>query len=112
LSIAEPLDPGHPPGRAGTFDNPVKGLTDVEPMTNAMSACKVFDRQNTGWVKVELRPAAAKSTVNEAPENVRPAKRIDNAKTMPAAEGFSIVPRARSEIANHAAQVSEIRRGL
>ena len=36
--------------------DPLKVLTEVEPMTDAISAYKAFDKRNSGWVKVELTP--------------------------------------------------------
>jgi threonine dehydrogenase-like Zn-dependent dehydrogenase len=38
--------------------DPLKVLTQVEPMTDAISAYKAFDKRESGWVKVELKPAA------------------------------------------------------
>ena len=38
--------------------DPLKVLTQVEPMTDAISAYKAFDKRKSGWVKVELKPAA------------------------------------------------------
>jgi threonine dehydrogenase-like Zn-dependent dehydrogenase len=38
--------------------NPLKVLTEVEPMTDAISAYKAFDKRKSGWVKVELKPDA------------------------------------------------------
>lgn len=43
--------------RAGRVD-PLKVLTQVEPMTDAIAAYKAFDKRTSGWVKVELKPAA------------------------------------------------------
>lgn len=40
---------------AGKVD-PLKVLTEVEPMTDAISAYKAFDKRKSGWVKVELKP--------------------------------------------------------
>ena len=42
---------------AGKAD-PLKVLTEVEPMTDAIAAYKAFDKRRSGWVKVELKPAA------------------------------------------------------
>ena len=42
---------------AGRLD-PVKILTQVEPMTGAIDAYKAFDERQPGWMKVELEPAA------------------------------------------------------
>ena len=36
--------------------DPSKVLTEVEPMTDALSAYKAFDQRKSGWVKVELKP--------------------------------------------------------
>jgi threonine dehydrogenase-like Zn-dependent dehydrogenase len=36
--------------------DPVKVLTEVELMTDAISAYKAFDKRRSGWVKVELKP--------------------------------------------------------
>ena len=33
-------------------------LTEDEPMTDVIAAYETFDRQETGWIKVELQPAA------------------------------------------------------
>ena len=33
-------------------------LTQTEPLTDAIEAYKAFDRRESGWVKVELVPAA------------------------------------------------------
>ena len=38
--------------------DPLKVLTEVEPMTDAISAYKAFDKRKSGWVKVELKPAS------------------------------------------------------
>lgn len=43
---------------AGTID-PVTLLTEVQPMQDAISAYKAFDARRPGWLKVELKPAAA-----------------------------------------------------
>jgi threonine dehydrogenase-like Zn-dependent dehydrogenase len=43
--------------RAGKVD-PLKVLTNVEPMADAIDAYKAFDRREPGWIKVELRPVA------------------------------------------------------
>ena len=43
--------------RSGKLD-PVKILTEVEPMTGALEAYKAFDERQPGWIKVELQPAA------------------------------------------------------
>ena len=42
---------------SGRLD-PVKILTQVEPMTGAIEAYKAFDDRQPGWMKVELEPAA------------------------------------------------------
>lgn len=42
--------------QAGRID-PAKILTQVKPMTDAIEAFKVFDRRDSGWIKVELQPA-------------------------------------------------------
>lgn len=36
--------------------DPLKVLTEVEPMADAISAYKAFDKRKSGWVKVELKP--------------------------------------------------------
>ena len=41
----------------GTVD-PTRVLTNTEPITNAISAYKSFDKREPGWVKVELKPAS------------------------------------------------------
>jgi threonine dehydrogenase-like Zn-dependent dehydrogenase len=43
--------------RAGRLD-PVKILTQTEPMTNVIDAYKAFDERQPGWIKVELEPHA------------------------------------------------------
>ncbi|MDG3006180.1 zinc-dependent alcohol dehydrogenase [Paludisphaera mucosa] len=42
---------------AGKVD-PLKVLSEIEPMTDAISAYKAFDSRKSGWVKVELKPGA------------------------------------------------------
>jgi threonine dehydrogenase-like Zn-dependent dehydrogenase len=44
--------------RAGVI-NPSRILTEHEPMTDAIEAYRQFDTRSPGWIKVELRPAAA-----------------------------------------------------
>lgn len=39
--------------------NPEKVLTQVEPVISAIDAYKAFDKRAAGWIKVELKPAAA-----------------------------------------------------
>jgi threonine dehydrogenase-like Zn-dependent dehydrogenase len=36
--------------------DPLKVLTEVEPLTDAIAAYKAFDERKSGWLKVELRP--------------------------------------------------------
>jgi threonine dehydrogenase-like Zn-dependent dehydrogenase len=43
--------------RSGRLD-PVKILTQTEPMTGAIDAYKAFDERQPGWIKVELEPTA------------------------------------------------------
>lgn len=43
---------------SGTFD-PTDVLTEVEPMQSAIQAYEAFDSRQPGWLKVELKPAAA-----------------------------------------------------
>jgi threonine dehydrogenase-like Zn-dependent dehydrogenase len=43
---------------SGTID-PVKILTRIEPMRDAIAAYEAFDARQPGWLKVELKPAAA-----------------------------------------------------
>jgi threonine dehydrogenase-like Zn-dependent dehydrogenase len=43
---------------AGAMD-PAQILTQREPMTAVLDAYKAFDTRQPGWVKVELKPAAA-----------------------------------------------------
>jgi threonine dehydrogenase-like Zn-dependent dehydrogenase len=38
--------------------NPSAILTNLEPLTSAIEAYKLFDRREPGWIKVELLPAA------------------------------------------------------
>jgi threonine dehydrogenase-like Zn-dependent dehydrogenase len=42
--------------RSGKLD-PVKILTQTEPMTGAIAAYKAFDERQPGWIKVELEPS-------------------------------------------------------
>ncbi len=42
---------------SGRLD-PVKVLTQVEPMTGAIEAYEAFDARQPGWIKVELQPAS------------------------------------------------------
>ena len=44
--------------RTGVID-PVRVLTKVQPMTNAIEAYEHFDRREAGWIKTELKPAMA-----------------------------------------------------
>ena len=41
----------------GAID-PARVLTQSEPLEDAIEAYKAFDRRESGWVKVELRPEA------------------------------------------------------
>ena len=41
----------------GTID-PAGILTQTEPLVDAIEAYEAFDRRESGWVKVELRPDA------------------------------------------------------
>lgn len=43
--------------RSGKLD-PVRILTEIEPMTGAIEAYKAFDEREPGWIKVELEPAS------------------------------------------------------
>jgi threonine dehydrogenase-like Zn-dependent dehydrogenase len=43
---------------SGAVD-PLKVLTKVEPMRGAIEAYEAFDKREPGWIKVELKPAAA-----------------------------------------------------
>jgi len=36
--------------------DPLKVLTEIEPMTDVISAYKAFDKRKAGWIKVELKP--------------------------------------------------------
>jgi threonine dehydrogenase-like Zn-dependent dehydrogenase len=38
--------------------DPAGILTQSEPLADAIEAYKAFDRRESGWVKVELRPQA------------------------------------------------------
>lgn len=42
---------------SGTVE-PLEVLTQTEPMMSAIEAYEVFDRRESGWIKVELDPAA------------------------------------------------------
>jgi threonine dehydrogenase-like Zn-dependent dehydrogenase len=44
--------------RSGAVD-PLKILTQVEPMTQVIDAYEHFDRREAGWIKTELKPVAA-----------------------------------------------------
>jgi threonine dehydrogenase-like Zn-dependent dehydrogenase len=44
--------------RSGVVD-PLQVLTEREPLTAAIEAYKAFDKRQPGWIKVELKPAAA-----------------------------------------------------
>lgn len=44
--------------RAGEID-PVTILTSIEPFTSAIDAFECFDKRESGWVKVELKPHQA-----------------------------------------------------
>lgn len=44
--------------RIGRID-PVKVLTQVQPITDAIEAYEHFDRREAGWIKTELKPALA-----------------------------------------------------
>lgn len=44
--------------RSGVVD-PVKILSKVEPLTNAIEAYEAFDKREPGWLKIELQPVAA-----------------------------------------------------
>lgn len=39
--------------------DPVRVLTKVEPITNAVEAYEHFDRREPGWIKTEPKPAMA-----------------------------------------------------
>lgn len=43
--------------RSGVID-PVKVLTNVEPMSNVIDAYEAFDKREPGWIKTELEPQA------------------------------------------------------
>ena len=42
---------------SGVID-PAEILTQTEPLSDAIEAYKAFDRRESGWVKVELKPQA------------------------------------------------------
>jgi len=44
--------------RVGVID-PVKVLTKVQPLTDAIEAYEHFDKREVGWIKTELKLAAA-----------------------------------------------------
>lgn len=48
---------------------PLKILTQVEPLTDAISAFISFDKHESGWIKVKLEPSATSS--QERQENVQ-----------------------------------------
>jgi hypothetical protein len=50
--IPEPVD------MIGTDVFNPSALTNLEPLTSAINAYKLFDRCEPGWIKVELLPAA------------------------------------------------------
>ncbi len=70
---------------AGRID-PAKILTQVKPMTNVIDAIKAFDRRESGWIKVELKPQA-KAGGSGDEERIEDA-RIDEAleETFPASD--------------------------
>ena len=43
---------------AGGQGRPAEVLTEIEPMTDVISAYKAFDKRQPGWIKVELKPVA------------------------------------------------------
>lgn len=45
---------------AGAID-PAEILTQTEPLTDAIEAYKAFDRRESGWIKVELKPERKES---------------------------------------------------
>ena len=49
--------------RSGTVD-PVRILSKIVPMQNAVEAYKAFDRREPDWIKVEPKPAAACCTTS------------------------------------------------
>jgi threonine dehydrogenase-like Zn-dependent dehydrogenase len=40
--------------------HPEKVLTQVEPLTDVISAYKAFDQRQPGWIKVELKPQSSR----------------------------------------------------
>jgi threonine dehydrogenase-like Zn-dependent dehydrogenase len=42
---------------SGAID-PAEILTQTEPLADAIEAYKAFDRRESGWIKVELKPNA------------------------------------------------------
>jgi threonine dehydrogenase-like Zn-dependent dehydrogenase len=38
--------------------DPARLLTQSEPLADAIEAYKAFDRRESGWIKVELKPEA------------------------------------------------------
>lgn len=48
--------------RNGTID-PLKILSQVEPLTDVIEAYKAFDKRERGWIKVELKPQASSARV-------------------------------------------------
>jgi threonine dehydrogenase-like Zn-dependent dehydrogenase len=46
---------------AGILD-PEKVLTQVEPLTDVISAYKAFDQRQPGWIKVELKPQVSRGS--------------------------------------------------
>ena len=38
--------------------NPAEILTQTEPLADTIEAYKAFDRRESGWIKVELKPNA------------------------------------------------------
>jgi threonine dehydrogenase-like Zn-dependent dehydrogenase len=47
--------------RSGRID-PIKVLTQVEPLSAVLDAYKAFDSRQQGWIKVELKPDGATAT--------------------------------------------------
>jgi threonine dehydrogenase-like Zn-dependent dehydrogenase len=49
-------DVANPNGKTAGTANPSKVLTQVEPLTDVISAFEAFDRHETGWIKLKLEP--------------------------------------------------------
>lgn len=63
---------------SGRID-PTKVLTQVEPMSDVIEAFKAFDRRDSGWIKVELKPGTAASASDREREKAENSTQLDEA---------------------------------